>query len=192
MSEQQQKPEQQQPAASYRECPRCHHRNRIGVLICESCGMNLATEGTVIVGQTRKLNEEDSKQLEALKAAQPSLGSGVFESSYTLILHIPGNNQPISIKPADHNEVVFGRQDPSANIFPQVDLTLYAAFQLGLSRKHATVIYKERQLYLQDLKSANGTYLNGVKLPAYEQHQIRNGDEIRMGQLIMQVTFKPA
>jgi pSer/pThr/pTyr-binding forkhead associated (FHA) protein len=58
-----------------------------------------------------------------------------------------------------------------------------------VSRKHALLSFANAELVLQDYGSANGTYLNGVRLPAHRSHKISDGDEIRLGHLSMRVYF---
>ena len=40
----------------------------------------------------------------------------------------------------------------------------------------------ENEFYVEDLKSTNGTYVNGVKLqPQIRSTALRNGDKVRLG-----------
>jgi hypothetical protein len=58
----------------------------------------------------------------------------------------------------------------------------------GVSRYHARVLVSGREATLQDLQSKNGTYLNGTRIS--ESPQLTDGDEIRLGSVVM--TFKIA
>ena len=53
----------------------------------------------------------------------------------------------------------------------------------SVSRMHARVEKHEDRLFLTDLNSTNGIYLNGVRLNPNEQRVIEAGDEIRFGSL---------
>ncbi len=57
------------------------------------------------------------------------------------------------------------------------DITISAAH---LSRRHAELIVKDGQLFVQDLQSANGTFLNGERIT---QGRVRRGDELRFDTL---------
>ncbi len=59
-----------------------------------------------------------------------------------------------------------------------VDLKLSS---LLVSRAHCRIIGKEDRYYLSDLNSTNGTVLNGKRIPANEEHPLRFGDEITLG-----------
>ena len=52
-----------------------------------------------------------------------------------------------------------------------------------ISRYHFTLTHDEGQVYVTDLESANGTFLDGVKLPTNERRLLLDGDEILIGNL---------
>ncbi len=49
-----------------------------------------------------------------------------------------------------------------------------------ISRNHCLVKQSGRRFYLKDLKSANGTLVNGRRLEADEYHELKKGDEISL------------
>jgi hypothetical protein len=177
-------------------CPRCGKQNRPGVFLCEFCGTNLLTgEGS---SGTRSLagNEENKTIAAAGTAAprpsdSPRTGGTVFEAQMQLRVEIPGAPQPIQLLPSEERELLFGRLDATANIVPDIDFTPHAAYQLGISRKHAAVVLKNRQLYIKDLRSSNGTFVNNIRLVPFELYPLRNGDEVKLGQLVIKVFFSP-
>ncbi len=54
-----------------------------------------------------------------------------------------------------------------------------------ISRYHFSLTVSGGLIYITDLDSANGTYVDGVKLPANEQRQLFDGEEILIGNLRM-------
>lgn len=50
-----------------------------------------------------------------------------------------------------------------------------------VSRSHCMFLWKDGQLMLRDLNSANGTYLNGTKLKADQVVPVRRGDLVAIG-----------
>ncbi|NWF69504.1 MAG: FHA domain-containing protein [Chloroflexi bacterium] len=174
-------------------CPRCGKQNRPGVFLCEFCGTNLLT-GEGAAG-TRSLGGEENKTLPAPPAARPAepprTGGTVFETQMQLRVEIPGAPAPIMLAPAEERELLFGRLDATANIVPDIDFTPHAAYQLGISRKHAAVILKNKQLYIKDLRSSNGTFVNNIRLVPFELYPLRSGDEVKLGQLVIKVFFAP-
>lgn len=53
----------------------------------------------------------------------------------------------------------------------------------SISRMHARIFEEDGELYIQDLNSTNGTFLNGIQLETNEILKIKVGDEIRFGNL---------
>ncbi len=53
----------------------------------------------------------------------------------------------------------------------------------GISRYHIKFTFNEHQARLEDLDSANGTYVDGVRLPPHEPYVLRGGEEIQIGDI---------
>ena len=53
----------------------------------------------------------------------------------------------------------------------------------SVSRIHARIVQKNGRIYLQDCRSTNGTYLNGVQLEAEETVMLEREDEIEIGKV---------
>jgi pSer/pThr/pTyr-binding forkhead associated (FHA) protein len=59
--------------------------------------------------------------------------------------------------------------------------------EVTISRAHALLGFKGDQPFVQDLGSTNGTLLNG----AHEQQALlRDGDELRMGRLVLRILVR--
>lgn len=65
----------------------------------------------------------------------------------------------------------------------QADIVLQASH---VSRRHAALLLKEdgKQLWIQDLESSNGTFVNGQKIT---KHQLKNLDEINFESICFQI-----
>lgn len=50
-----------------------------------------------------------------------------------------------------------------------------------LSRNHAELFVKDKLLYIRDLKSSNGTFINDTKLEPYEDYKLNINDKIDLG-----------
>lgn len=127
----------------------------------------------------------DSAEVRAIRTA----GTGVFEDHMTLRIEIEGGATPILLKPKAL-DMILGRRDPTTGATPDVDLTPYAGYRMGVSRKHASLKLAENQLNLWDLGSSNGTFLNGTRLSPHRPYPVRDGDEIRLGQMILRLFFQ--
>lgn len=64
----------------------------------------------------------------------------------------------------------------------EVDLVLE---DFAVSRMHARISKEEDGLYLEDLNSTNGTYKNGLRMQPYERRKLEEGDEIKMGKVVL-------
>jgi len=62
----------------------------------------------------------------------------------------------------------------------QCDITINDS---SVSRKHASIERKDGRFLLQDLKSTNGTSVNGTFV---DVHVLNHGDKIRMGRTVLQ------
>ena len=84
------------------------------------------------------------------------------------------------------SEVLIGRLDPHRGIRPEVDLSRYDP-AARVSRKHARIMVRGGQFFIEDLGSANGTFINGrIRLKPQELHALQSGDLIKIGQTTLQ------
>ncbi len=55
----------------------------------------------------------------------------------------------------------------------------------SVSRIHARISRENNAIYLEDLNSTNGTYKNGLRLQPYEKKKLEEGDEIKIGKVVL-------
>jgi len=79
-------------------------------------------------------------------------------------------------------ESLIGRVDPNRGIRPEVDLSKYDP-AARVSRRHARIVVQDNQYFIEDLGSANGTFLNGSnKLTQGKPQPLTAGDELKLGE----------
>lgn len=161
-------------------CPNCGKANRLGDAYCFSCG-SLLNVGNV---QTRSLERGDSELLQ--------VGQTHFSPSSTLLLYVRGYEEPIRVQMPENGSVTLGRTSSNSMQSPEVDLSAFQAGEYGVSRAHARLRYQDSTITVTDLGSVNHTFINGQHLHANEVRVLRDGDEIRLGRLIMRVAYKHA
>lgn len=83
--------------------------------------------------------------------------------------------------------VLIGRQDSTRGFFPDLDLNNDGGHDSGVSRRHARVSVIEAAAYIEDLDSANGTFINDQRLKPRTPYRIQPSDELRLGSLILRV-----
>jgi hypothetical protein len=162
-------------------CATCGKSNQKHEVFCYSCGQILG--GGKGISDTRHFNTPDSSPLD----------SEYYGPDSVLALRIRGSTDPYEIRPqkVDH-EMIIGRSTAGNAMAPDIDLDKKQGADLGVSRLHLSVRYdQEHQAVLvSDLGSANGTFLNGQRLLAKEIRVLRHGDELRLGKLVMVVSFR--
>jgi hypothetical protein len=154
-------------------CPHCGTENLEGVIYCQKCGIALGAMPL----STRQL--EDSSE---------GGGTDLLGAEGVVILQIESDETPIQVQ--IRSEIVLGRVTEQAEQTTYINLTPYGGEDLGVSRRHARLLRDGQEVYLMDLKSTNGTKLNGEPLPASVEKRVRDGDEITLGQMLIYVYFK--
>jgi hypothetical protein len=142
-------------------CPECGFVNAEGANYCQKCGAYLAPEKgeeattmTYTVDETGEMHPVDIDEVveRAGAAVVIRAGGGRAGESFTL----------------EDERVSIGRS-PDAGVFLD-DVTV--------SRNHALVVRRRDGLYIDDLGSLNGTYVNRRRI---ESHKLADGDEIQIG-----------
>lgn len=87
------------------------------------------------------------------------------------------------------SRLLIGRSDPSEGYTPDFDMTPFGGIDAGISRKHCLLIAAEDCLYIRDLKSTNGTHLNGFTLRPEQSYKLNDGDVLELGQAHMVVNI---
>ena len=165
-------------------CPHCAHENAEGMIICERCLQNLEKK-QISASATKKLDEETPPNE---LAARATWGTARLGQQAQIIFRIREVTEPIVILPT--RQTVLGRNDAINTKQPDLDLSPYGALEKGVSRIHATINRSEDTLTLIDLGSSNGTHLNGQRLAPEQPRVLRDGDEIRLGELVAHIYFK--
>lgn len=167
------------PAPQTVTCPSCGKSNAANEVFCYSCGFFLKQDASF--HDTVKLNDPDSKMNRG----------DYFGPNSTLVLLIGASNQSFKIRPQNFkHEIVVGRGD-GATMRPDIDLSEHGAGDQGVSRLHMSISFnpKMNTLSVSDMRSANGTFINGQRLYPQEVRVLRHGDELRLGRMILRVYF---
>lgn len=125
------------------------------------------------------------RQLE--EAAQADDEARVHDSA-SVVLQARGITEPLPFGP-ERTEIVLGRVDLGSSPHPDIDLVPLGGIERGVSRRHARLELLENHLYLTDLNSANGTFVNGNRLNPYSPTLLHHGDEVMLGRLAISIGF---
>ena len=160
------------PKPIIQQCMTCKKYYRVGELICPYCG-----DVSHSVGKTRKVepvvNGLDEKHW----------SSEVHDFSHkAIVFNIEGRQLVLPVT----QYLIMGRG--SDNFQPDLDLNPYSAVDRGVSRQHVRIT-RESLIYVADLGSTNGTYLNEQRLIGNSEYPLTDGDVLRVGQLCITVQF---
>jgi serine/threonine-protein kinase len=103
-----------------------------------------------------------------------------------LSLSLVGSTGEMRTFALDKESHLIGRADPHAQIFPEIDLTGIQN-DTKISRRHARIYRQGEQFFVEDLSSANGTFVNGVHLTPKQSRPIQAGDTVRFGDTSLRV-----
>lgn len=142
-------------------CPACQTKNLPNTLFCEECGHDLHAGAAV-----KLLGGEKGEKTRWLLQVLP----------YGPTLRVPNTG-----------EVVFGRGSTGFPGGSFINLEPVGGLPAGVSRRHARLFEHEGQLFLEDLGSTNGSYVNERRLRPYEPAPVRPGDVIALGLLRMRL-----
>ncbi len=106
----------------------------------------------------------------------------------TVMLMLPGGQM---FKLTGKTEYQMGRSEPTRPNKPDVDLSEWQGMELGVSRKHGKLHFDNGRLYYTDLKSSNGSRVNGASLYSEIPVALEDGDEICLGKVAFRVYFGP-
>jgi hypothetical protein len=114
------------------------------------------------------------------------LGEAFVHEQRQIALEVKGQALVLPIVP----EIIVGRKcSTPQDTVPGVDLSTFDAFQQGVSRLHVRLSRAHDLIYVTDLDSLNGTFLNGHRLIANQDRLLRSGDELQLGFLTIRVSF---
>ena len=146
-----------------RHCPECGFVVSEGANYCPKCGAFQGTHEPTRDDVTTATYIID----EATGELRPVDVGDVAAESGALVIRSGGGRVGQSY-PLQGERMMIGRS-PDAEIFLD-DVTV--------SRNHALLVARRDGLYIDDLGSLNGTYVNRRRI---ESHKLQNGDELQVG-----------
>jgi hypothetical protein len=145
------------------QCPECGFENAEGANYCQKCGAYLAATGEIRAGETTEAYTVD----DATGELKPVDLDRVSAHGASLVIRSGGGRGGETFV-LDSDRSTIGR-NPDAEVFLD-DVTV--------SRNHAMLVRRPDGLYIDDLGSLNGTYVNKRRI---ESHRLVDGDELQVG-----------
>src|SRR5688500_132353 len=141
-------------------CPQCGFANAEGANYCQKCGAFLAETGT-------PSENTEAYQVDETGELRPVDLDEVTGEGATLAIR-SGGGRAGEVFSVAGDQMTIGRS-PDAEVFLD-DVTV--------SRNHALLVRRNDGLYVDDLGSLNGTYVNRHRI---ESHKLVDGDELQVG-----------
>ena len=162
----------------------------------------MSSDNTNRPNNTGRLGPEERRTLTIPAFGAAETRTGVRDTTYHLVpsgnpktkdtpiwrvlLTFGKNNQHATAGLDIHADTMIGRGSGEEES-PDIDVNDLGGLEHGVSRNHALFRPTRNSLYLIDLNSTNGTYVNGIPLNHGAAAAIHNGDRIAFAGLTCQV-----
>ena len=144
-------------------CPECGFVNTDGANYCQKCGAFLGDLGQPAASSTATYRIDESTG----ELVPVELDDMVAREGAALVVRSGGGRVGESF-PLDHERMSIGRR-PDSEVFLD-DVTV--------SRDHAILVRRGDDVFLDDLGSLNGTYVNRRRI---DSQRLEDGDEVQIG-----------
>ncbi len=198
------------------KCPTCGSEYVAGTMFCENCGTylvgpdedsDLNPDPSVSFPGSNPASASTALPADTPEIGQSSVAAGDEETSASVLSPSASSspaNDPSRARRLrllilntgrlsnwlPEGEVQIGRTDRANGIFPQVDLDPEGGYEAGVSRRHALISKRDDAFYVKDLGSVNGSFLNKRRLTPETPQPLRDGDELRLGNIVMKVVLE--
>ena len=142
-------------------CPECGYVNAEGANYCQKCGAFLADSSASVDEATIAYHVDEMGELRPVDLER------LANEAPTLVIRSGGGRAGEGF-PVSGERMTIGRS-PDAELFLD-DVTV--------SRNHAVLVRRGDGLYIDDLGSLNGTYVNRRRI---DSHKLVDGDELQVG-----------
>ncbi|MBN1149441.1 MAG: FHA domain-containing protein [Anaerolineales bacterium] len=171
-------------------CTVCQHKNIAGSAFCENCGAQLPAVMPPVQPPPPPAEQWPETPAPEEPTSPPVAPPAIQTPAPAPVTTIPGRlviqetNVSLSI-PQGKQIVVLGREDPVSGVFPDIDLDPVGGHESGVGRQHAQLKIQDGQLFVEDLDSVNGTALNRQRLAPKQSQPLKDGDELRLGKMVL-------
>lgn len=168
-------------------CPHCNAAIQTDATFCGSCGNSVTVQPAVVAAESSVTSKVETPNItpEIPAIAQPPvqaiatpavMGVTQLQVQSASLLHLQTQTQLDF--PQGLAVIHIGK--PNEQIPPDIDVSGFPNSDI-VSRIHADIRLEGDAYYIEDVGSANGTYINHGTLIKGNRHRLRAGDRIALG-----------
>jgi len=162
-------------------CPHCGAQVQDDMIFCGNCGKDMsqapAVEAEAAPPEPALEPELEPPVIPSIPEPRPQpIGATQLQSQSAKLFHVQ-TETPVEV-PAGLTVIHIGK--PNEKIPPDIDVSGFPHSDV-VSRVHADLRLEGDAYYLEDVGSANGTYVNHSPLVVGNRHRLRAGDRISLG-----------
>ncbi len=158
-------------------CSQCGEKVYYGTLFCPECGAPFLEQGST----TQDLHRPGWEVAAEVRPANPGPTTAVVGVE----LHLP-QGEKIALRGT--GEWTLGRRSGTGSV--DIDLTPYGGYEYGVSRMHAALRIAPDGVFVADLNSSNGTFLNGLRLRPHVPYPLHHQDTLMLGKLAIKIALE--
>ncbi len=158
------------------KCNSCGTNNTDGAVYCDACGTSL--ENTSVTFRSSIAGDPP---------ASPVVERNQEVENSSLKLRVIKGGGSGRVFKLEQGTNLIGRWDADAGSFPEIDLE-NDDIEAKVSRKHAVIECRGSQVFVRDIGSLNGTFINrGPRLEQGKDNPLNIGDEIIVGKTFLKL-----
>ena len=169
-------------------CANCGAPAAAGALFCETCGYDFTTGSLPVASSTPTPVVPTPTSPTPPPAGPDSWVAELWVDPDWYAAQKPEDPMPSAglpgLVPLRERSVLVGRPSVSRNIHPQVD----CGTDSGVSRRHCQLNTDGQRWWVEDLESANGTYVSRpgepvptTPIPVGQRRELQDGDRLFLG-----------
>jgi hypothetical protein len=160
----------------------------MGRLFCTECGAYLHA-GSPLVTEPLPLDNLPASEADTWLRDVDGYEEALLPEAATALRFTVAENSREMVFPLPIGEICAGRRDAARGAFPELDLSPDGGRRAGVSRLHVRIYQVGSRLFVEDVDSANGTFLNERRLNPYLPYPLKEGDTLQLGSLKLLVAF---
>ncbi|MBX3083835.1 MAG: FHA domain-containing protein [Anaerolineae bacterium] len=157
-------------------CTYCQAENEESALICANCKQPLESITLISRGLGGSRTKTDGKHRSHLGKLK----------EHEVAIYVGKSEQPMIVSITTKLTLGRHRELPDPDL---LDFTPFDGYKLGMSRNHAALFFKDGALCIQDLGSANGTWVNSTRLQPYDVVALLSGSVISLAQVMVTIYY---